>query len=316
MQKSKWIRFSSILCLCAAALTTAAASHFLNKELDLEELTDGAKFEVRDTSQPFRFKGAMWMSNGYLTNELHYRDLWRSTSGVNWIKVNGNTPYDPYSAIAVKDGYIYAAKNTVWRSKDGKVWEKIKPDGPLSDENSLASMKSFRGKLWLFDKERVFSSVDGKEWEEHDAPYGHRWAYTVTVFKGALWLIGGGLAEPSDPPEKHYPERSAKNDVWRSEDGINWTLITADAGFAPRMWPTAVAHKDRLYVVAGFSNKEAKNLSDIWSTEDGEHWEKVVTKTELPARHWPSVWSNGDDIIIAAGNGWPLRNDVWRLGMK
>jgi hypothetical protein len=315
MPKTKLLVLS-ISCLAVAAVTTATASHFIPKKLDLYEVTDAADFEIRDTSQPFKFNGEMWMSNGYLTNDIAYRDLWKSTDGFKWRKINGSTPYDPYSAIAVKDGYIYAAKNTVWRSRDGKNWELLKSDGPVSAQDSLPLMRSFKGKLWLFDHEQVYSSSDGREWDKHDAPYGHRRSYTVAVFKGALWVIGGGLLEPANPPEKQYVERTAMNDVWRSEDGVHWQLVTADPGFSPRMWPTSVVHKDRLYIVAGFSNKKAKNLHGIWSSADGANWEKVVTPTKLPARHWPSVWSFGDDIIIAAGNGWPLRNDVWRLGLK
>ncbi len=316
MVKSKLILTIAVCCLTVTAVAAAIASHIIPKKFDLYEITDSADFEIRDTSQPFIFNGEMWMSNGYLTNDIAYRDLWKSTDGYKWRKVNGNTPYDTYSAIAVKDGYIYAAKNTVWRSKDGEQWDIVTSTGPVAAKDSLPLMRTFNGKLWFFDHDQVYSSADGREWDRHDAPYGHRRSYTVAVFKGALWVVAGGLLEPSSPPEKQYPERTAKNDVWRSEDGIHWQQVTPAAGFSPRMWPTAVAHKDRLYVVGGFSNKDATNLDDIWSTADGSTWEKVDTQTTLPARHWPSVWSYGDDIIIAAGNGWPLRHDVWRLGMN
>lgn len=280
---------------------------------DWEIVRETAEFSIRDTSQPFVFDDAYWLSNGYLTNYTAYRDLWRSKDGREWEIVNEATPYDTYSAMAVHNGYIYAAKNTVWRSKDGVEWEQLTSRGPTDFPGSLPMMRSFNGHLWFFHLDEVSYSKDGVIWTRvEEIPFGRRASYAVEVFNDALWLFGGGRFEPSSPPEQQYPERTAMNDVWRSEDGSHWEKM-ADAPWEPRMWPSTVVYEDRLYVVGGFSNAKAQNLNSAWYTDDGRVWEELTASGTFSPRHWVSLFPTRSGMLLAAGNAWPLMNDVWHI---
>ena len=49
-------------------------------------------FSIRDTSEPAVFRDSMWLSNAYGEGGVLVRDLWRSTDGIEWIRVSDNTP--------------------------------------------------------------------------------------------------------------------------------------------------------------------------------------------------------------------------------
>lgn len=307
-----------ILIGSAVALLTAILAAFFwitASPLNWRQIQPEAAFGIRDTAQPFVLGDKYWISNGYLTNSTVYRDLWSSADGVDWQQEVAATPYDPYSAIAVHNGRVFAAKNSVWASDNGKDWSLVSENGPTDAVTALPMMRSFKGRLWFFHFGEVWSSADGSEWRKEDAPFGRRSSFAVEVFNDSLWLIGGGLMEPASPPEVQYPERTAMNDVWRSSDGYTWELVTASAPWKPRMWPSTVVYDGRLYVVGGFSNRDVENFSDIWSSANGSDWSEVVTPNQFPARHWVSLFAVSDGIMLVAGNGWPLTNDVWRINL-
>ena len=72
----------------------------------------------------------------------------------------------------------------------------------------------------------VWSSADGKPWrlETGDAQFGRRWLHQALVYNDAIWVLSG-VRENATPPASGF------NDVWRSDDGVNWTLVTSTAPF-------------------------------------------------------------------------------------
>jgi len=256
----------------------------------------------------------MYLSNGYVTiDDPMVRDLWRSKDGREWEMVLANTPYDGHSAIAVHNNRIFAAKNTVWMSSDGEYWELISGYGPTTDPDALARMISFKGYLWFFYLDQVSSSVDGTTWTATSAPFGRRGGYAVVADENYIYVLGGSTLTPNLPPETAYPERTSLNDVWRSSDGVNWVRLVKHAPWSPRIWPGAVVHRGSIYLFGGFDNIAGDNIGELWKSDDGANWQRVVTALEPPKRHWPSLFSFKNSLYMVAGNGWPVRNDVWRL---
>ena len=41
------------------------------------------------------------------------------------------------------------------------------------------------------------------------------------------------------------------DDVWCSEDGVEWTQVTTDVILSPRHEHSALGHHDKIYVIAG-----------------------------------------------------------------
>ncbi len=85
--------------------------------------------------------------------------------------------------------------------------------------------------------------------------------------RSTLLMIGG------------YDSYSYLNDCWKSEDGINWTLVTNNAVFSPRAYHGLIhmpdpnnGNKETLWIIGG-----SQDLSDfeVWKSTDGKIWDTV-----------------------------------------
>jgi len=88
--------------------------------------------------------------------------------------------------------------------------------------------------------------------------------------------------DPSSPPTAQPPclDPPYFNDVWRTKDGVNWELVTANAGWTPRPGHQVVVAQDRLVLFGGFglgpdNGISPANPSDVWISNKGKVWKKV-----------------------------------------
>jgi hypothetical protein len=280
-----------------------------------ERVAEHAAFSIRDTAEPAVFRGAMWLSNGYVHGDVLVRDLWRSVDGIAWTRVMETTPYDGYSEMTVYAGKLWAVKGSVWNSEDGLSWSQVSAKTPFG-VRGYGEIVVFQDRMWqLGSGPDVWHTRDGIQWEcaQAAAPYGPRYGSAVTVYEDKLWLMGGATNEISDPPEKQYPKCTTHNDVWCSADGENWTRVLEHAPWAQRQWCVAEVYAGRLWVLGGFSNRESKNFAEAWWTEDGLTWQNCVSDPMFSPRHEVSPYVFKGSLWVVAGNSWPLTNDVWRL---
>ena len=154
----------------------------------------------------------------------------------------------------------------------------------------------------------VWSSADGKEWklEMANAPWSKRTHGQAIVFDGKIWVIGGG---------QRAPEAIPTNDVWYSEDGVNWTQATASAAWKPRLWFSTVVYRDRMWVLGGWSEEEG-NFGDVWYSKDGRTWTEFKSDAIWSKRHEHSAFVFKDKIWVAGGAAEPkykLDSEVWSL---
>ncbi|MGB5320886.1 FlgD immunoglobulin-like domain containing protein [Lutimonas sp.] len=211
-----------------------------------------------------------------------FNDVWRSRDGVNWRQMVQNQVIDleddnpPHwagraglSAVVFK-GYIYvmggsvnddaaivggapARKyfNDVWRSRDGRRWERVKKD-----------MKIFPG--------------DKSHWAQR--------AGGIAVVKGGyMYMIGGEegfTCLPEIPGVPAAPCPPYFNDVWRTKDGVNWEEMTEEADWDKRPGHQVVVAQNQLVLFGGFglgndNGATPSNPSDVWVSNNGSKWEKV-----------------------------------------
>ena len=171
--------------------------------------------------------------------------------------------------------------NDVWRSVDGRRWERVLEHAPWPPRSG-AHLVVFRDALGLVGGEpndgTVWETTDGRTWRSRAAaalprakPQG------VLVYKDALWIVGHGQWE------------SARNDVWKSSDGATWTEVTASAEWPARTDPGIAVLNDRLWVVGGAGHRDA------WSSSDGRHWQRSAAELPGPPRgaEYSVVFKNG-----------------------
>ncbi len=274
-------------------------------------VTEEAAFSPRDSAKGCIFKDKMWLSNGYYHGNVNIRDLWNSTDGKTWNLVLEDTPYDIYAEIVEFKGKLWAiGRNSVWSSPDGSEWTRVVEDTPFFP----AELFVFRGKMWVLSGSAVWTTDDGENWErlEGEIPLP-RGAFAFAIYDDHLWIMGGTIRQPNDPPEKGYPNSTSLNDVWRSADGIAWEKVLAEAPWAPRRWFKAAAYDGRLWIFGGFDNVNYANFNDVWHTQDGKNWERFEPQAPWSERHEPTVFLFENSLYLVAGNSWPVLNDVWRL---
>lgn len=206
----------------------------------------------------------------------------------------------------------------MWSSSDGGNWKQVTGNVAWSPRTAAAIVE-FKGKIWILGgienyyfgnneslKNDVWYSTDGKKWKLATAHAGWspRAYHQASVLNGKIYVFGGG---------NYVTGYQAKNDVWSSNDGIQWTQVSAAAAWHERLWFSSVVYRKRLWVLGGWSNNPYKNWSDVWYTKDGKEWKQLKSNVIWKERHELSAFVFRDKIWIAGGMNPPLVNDVWSL---
>jgi hypothetical protein len=160
------------------------------------------------------------------SGEVFYRDVWTTTDGVEWKKI------EPQEPCWTARGMIGGAA-----VKDGRIW--ILGGGTY--DTPTTPTRQFKNDVW--------SSADGVQWTQHTdkAAWHPRQYHDVAVWDGQLWVMEG-----------YHKDGGNRNDVWYSPDGVNWKEIPKTP-WKPRHAASLFVYQDALWMVAG-NNME----SDVW----------------------------------------------------
>ena len=126
----------------------------------------------------------------------------------------------------------------------------------------------------------------------------------AAVFKGRIWLLGGGTYDTPTTPQRQF-----YNDVWSSADGVSWTRHLEHAPWAPRQYHDVAVFDNRLWVLEGY-NRKGGNRNDVWHSADGVIWHEAPNTPWKP-RHAASVFVHDNALWMVAGNN--MFPDVWKL---
>jgi hypothetical protein len=306
------------------------SSHAIIKGPDWELVQAHAEWEPRDSCGYYVHNNELWIIGGWFDPKLpNPLDVWRSPDAIHWTKVLDEGPWvqTDLPATFSYDGKMWIMggrklpgsdpSNKVWSSVNGADWTLVNPAAAWCPRLG-PGYTVFRDKMWLFGgvdnfytvsedtiHNDVWSSTDGVEWnlEIKHAPWPKRAYHKVLVMHDKLWLIGGGCARP---------EPYGYNDVWCSDDGVNWTCLTEQAPWAKRIWFGAGVYRDRLWVYSGYA-PEIDNMNDVWFSENGADWTEMKSDVVFSPRHEPVVYMWNDRLWCVAAHANPLTNEVWSL---
>ncbi len=312
-----------------------------------ECVTPRAAFAPRDGAGALCHAGRMWLIGGWNPRDRQHfprtcsNDVWSSADGRTWRQEKPNTygtdRFDPLldwegrhtAGYAVLDGALWLVggdplqghyQGDVWRSADGRAWERVGDASPPWHPRALHHTLVHDGRIWVLGGQTlpqfapaaerfcgdVWCTRDGRAWERID-PAPPCWSPRgmiggSAVLHGRMWVLGGGRYDTPGCPERAY-----YNDVWSSADGRHWTCHTEAAPWAPRQYHEVAAFDGRLWVLEGYSGA---NRNDVWYSADGATWHEVPD-TPWPPRHAASVFVFDDALWVVAGNN--MESDVWRL---
>jgi dihydrofolate reductase len=131
------------------------------------------------------------------------------------------------------------------------------------------------------------------------AAFSPRAKHLLVLFKDKLWLIGG------------HDSNHNFNDVWYSDDGINWILAANKTGFEIKYGTKVFVFNEKLWLIID---------NNIWNSPDGIQWEKVSTVASLCAGEITvfdnKIWITGGAEVInpylADGKLNPARKVIWK----
>lgn len=297
---------------------------------DWQCVTEAAPWQGRDSQGDMVFQDHLWVLGGWFTPDTpNPRDVWKSPDGKQWQCVTEQAPWEHSDlpvALAFNDrlwlmgGRKLPGKensNQVWSSPDGKDWTLECKSAGWSPRVSACHVV-FKNRMWVFGgtdnfyedtddtlHNDVWSTADGKDWkcEVANAAWPRRTHAQGVVFNGKIWILGGG---------RWLPHMIPHNDVWCSDDGVNWDCVTEHAAWDPRIWFDAVVYRNRLWVLGGWS-KEHGNFGDVWYTKNGRDWTELKSDVIWSKRHEPSCYVHKDRIFLAGGHAEPVNSEVWSL---
>jgi hypothetical protein len=209
------------------------------------------------------------------------------TNVIRW-----DNSYRP-TLVSHQGSLLAVGRSAVWvYSEDGK-WNCVSESPAWGDLKNPACV-SFRGSILVMGGEEfiancrnflpsniVWSSPDGREWTSLTRLPDNveRSTLRCIVAEGKLWILGGSRKFPFPSPSTIY-----FNDVWSSEDGVEWQQVTSHAAWEPRENANVIFHNNRLYLFGG--SAERVPFGDIWASSpvrvnpDGFYYYEMLSGKE------------------------------------
>lgn len=330
--------FRAVCVLVAGLILRSPMAVAQNAECNWIRVAEHTDWQPRDSQGEVVFADKLWILGGWFNSyEAPPRDVWSSADGATWSLTQPVAPMkhsDLGMMLAFRDrmwfmgGWYngrlpgHSAGNEVWSTTDGVDWiksERTEAGSPRWSPRLAAGAVVFKDRMWILGgtenyyfgdrsslKNDVWSSADGVHWvcETPAAPWAARAYHQAVVLNDRIYVMGGG---------NYVPEYEARHDVWSSSDGIEWRQETASAPWNPRLWFSAVAYRNCIWVLGGWSNQPSRNWGDVWYSKDGRLWKQLSTKNCWKERHEHSAFVFKDRIWVAGGHAQPLSNEVWSL---
>ena len=252
----------------------------------------------------------------YFGDETYKASWTQMTASAGWTWRRSSVVM-PDGSIVLMGGEVSGSsyQSDVWRSTDkGATWTQMTASAGWSARHDQSSVVMPGGSIVLMGgygnggpKNDVWRSTDkGATWTKMTASPGWGWRYghtSVAMPDGSIVLMGGSTDD--------YHQ---KNDVWRSTDnGAEWTLVNASAGWTARYRHTSVVMPDGSIVLMGGKNISGPK-NDVWrSTDKGATWTQMTSSAGWTARYGhTSVAMPDGSIVLMGGISTGNKNDVWR----
>ena len=298
-------------------------------------LSDGP-WAAREGLMAVSTESGIIMSGGRVSSgSKASNEVWLSANGSAW-EAAPTAPFKPraYHAMMLHKGCVHVMGgqkvgfvgnpfyNDVWRSCDGaQSWESL-GDAPWTTRAGIA-FTVFGDRMIVaggcyggsIGKQRkflndVWASADGSTWEQltPSAAWSPRSGARLVEFRGKLFILAGEIGFTPD---------TQLADIWTSDNGSDWTLVTATPSFRGRSGHGVVVAGDELLVIAGWFNNLC--LHDLWSSTDGARWTLRSNSTwQCDADScgkfdfWPVVTQSGSSLLTLGGsNAYSTFGKLW-----
>lgn len=273
------------------------------------------------TNQSTSLDQILFLGGGIVTQNTPFNDVYSSDNMQQWnlISPNGSTP--KWSKKFYPEAFYFNNKywviggmtninsttsmdNSVWSSPDGITWALVTSTVPFSDYANF-KITTLNGKIYVIggriassgalSEAKVWSSPDGVNWVTNtsSAPFGPRVGHEVITLNGKAYVIGG--INPTNSTPSQY-----LSDVWSTSDGLNWSLLNANAPFGQLSYPIGVVHQNKIFLMGGTEQVPFSVSRKVWSSSDGIAWTLITSN--MP--YYENIFSAMTDAVVANGKIW------------
>ncbi len=254
---------------------------------------DGRNWEGVPANVPRRWKpqlvscnGKLWLYGGEYTAwwaapDRLMDDVWWTEDGENWTCAINHAPFGPraHSRGVAHDGRIYIIGGfmnwnnlgDVWSSTDGASWRQDAasafpgrvPGGLISYGGRILLVGSRLAQSYDYNGGQItggiiWSSPDGISWQMENPNIDGYW------FDGGLFEYGGWLYAAGGYKFGGDPAQVISSNLWRTQDGVAWNLLTTSATFGPRIRIATVVHNGEVIMLGGANGGSDFQTPDIW----------------------------------------------------
>jgi len=304
---------------------TNSTGTFTVSEYDWVEVASTLPFNPKDGAGLLSFQNKMWLLGGwdppYHPPLNTHNEIWSSPDGAEWtFETNAPWPARHASAWLTDEEHLWViggdpqsgCLTDAWKSSDGINWTQTIDAIPDFEIRNSPNYAYFNDQLFIYGGEQcsgppltdVWTSTDGISWNEFpNAPWlgrGMQINYCVDG-NGQMWMLGGS----------NEGTRRSYNEVWKTSDGINWTLVNESAPWAGRYWHTVAWFDNKMWLMGGMAT--GTEMNDVWYSEDGINWHELKSETgNWPAgsRHAQSTTVFNDALWYMCGI---LTNSSWKI---
>ncbi|MEM9103589.1 MAG: Ig-like domain-containing protein [Pseudomonadota bacterium] len=234
--------------------------------------------------------------------------IYQSQQGISWketaLSVNNHFDYDrlvlSQQSVFFEDNYWHSRDGKLYQSADGLNYEAVMDTNYTRYAGSLVI---FKNELWSINDDRVGLANNPLSWRE--VAEVNFWGYRKSVVATDKYLFvftdAGGF----------------ENNLYRSEDGIHWSLISSTPGSGNHFYQEAIVFKNKLWLVGSVTklltedeNAVIRMTSDVWSSIDGVTWVQEQAKLPFEMIYGGKLEVFKDRIMLFAGVK-SRSNEVW-----
>ena len=163
-------------------------------------------------------------------------------------------------------------------------WVKVTPRSARRARDSAGELVH-RDRLWL-----IGGWFDSFSWPPRDVEFPGRGDLDARYEGGPV-----EVQRPADVPQLRRPHVAhgwlarwtaprpwRRAEVWLLIDGANWTMVTKEAGWSPRLAAGSAVSKGG-WILGGTENyyfgDDASLKNDVWSSADGKDWRRETART-------------------------------------
>ncbi|MBT8208769.1 MAG: hypothetical protein HKN94_09245 [Acidimicrobiales bacterium] len=261
-------------------------------------LTAEAPWSKRAGLRVVELDGRILMMGGRTPNQSTipgdseiWADVWATDDlGASWIQVSaGGDHWSPraYFQVAKKSGEVFVLGGQDYGLEPNPfcalLEQGLEPPPELGIDPDAPCPEFFPTSQFFND---VWKTSDGVTWEQmtEAAPWAGRAGLSAEVLGDYIYVLGGSQNDDSSIIGANGPQRIYYNDVWRSDDGASWQLMTESAPWEPRAGGVLVVKDDAMYLLGGedgftcspLPDCEAPYFNDVWRSVDGASWDLVA----------------------------------------